>query len=71
MVRFEDNDVTQFAYGEIFNYDFEMMALPGKEYFDSLDDCSLFIDGVKNRARTIGYHADRLDKAVDQHFFSA
>ena len=55
MVRFDDNASTQFAYGEIFNYDFEMIELPGKEYFDSLDDNSLFIDGVKRCARVIGY----------------
>lgn len=58
MVRFVDNAATQFAYGEIFNYDFEMMELPGKEYFDSLDDYALFADGVKNCARVIGYRDD-------------
>lgn len=58
MVRFDDNAATQSAYGEIFNYDFEMMELQGKEHFDSLDDCSLFADGVKCRARAIGYRDD-------------
>jgi hypothetical protein len=58
MQRYDDNQETQFAYGEMFNYDFEMMELPGKEYFDSLDDCSLFVDCVKERAVSVGYCED-------------
>lgn len=58
MQKYSDNQATQLAYGEIFNYDFDMVELPSKEYFDSLDDYLLFTDSVKNRARAIGYRDD-------------
>ena len=58
MTYYTDNQATQFAYGEIFNYEFEMEQLPGKDYFDQLDDSALFSEGIKNRIREMGYHDD-------------
>ena len=58
MARFDDNQATQYAYGEIFNYDFAQVDLPGREYFDSLDDTSLFVETVTNRAFELGYQKD-------------
>lgn len=58
MARFDDNQATQYAYGEIFNYDFAKVDLPGREYFDSLDDTSLFVEAVTNRALELGYQKD-------------
>ncbi len=55
MARFDDNQATQYAYGEIFNYDFAKVDLPGREYFDSLDDTSLFVEAVTNKAFELGY----------------
>lgn len=58
MAHYTDNQATQFAYGEIFNYEFEMEQLPGKDYFNQLDDSALFSEGIKNRIREMGYHDD-------------
>ena len=58
MVQYADNQATQFAYGEIFNYDFDMDDLPGKEYFDQMDDNSPFIEGIKSIAYRMGYRDD-------------
>lgn len=58
MARFEDKQATQYAYGEIFNYDFELEELPGKAYFDNLDETSLFVECVSTRAYDFGYQKD-------------
>ena len=58
MARFDDNQETQYAYGEMFNYDFAKVDLPGREYFDNIDDHSLFVEGVTARACGLGYQTD-------------
>ena len=58
MARFDDHHATQYAYGEMFNYDFSVIDLPGREYFDNIDDRSLFVEGVTARACGLGYQTD-------------
>lgn len=55
MARYAEGEATQFAYGEIFHYNFEEVSLPGKDYFDTLDEYSLFTEAVRNRATALGY----------------
>ena len=58
MAHFDDHQATQYAYGEMFNYDFAKVDLPGREYFDNVDDHSPFVEGVTARACSLGYQTD-------------
>lgn len=46
---------TEYAYGKIFEFDFDNCELPGKEYINSLNEITLFVDAVKKRVASIGY----------------
>ena len=57
-----NENYTMIALDEFLDYDFENEILPGVEYIKSLDELSLFTDGIKKRIVQLGYEADLEDK---------
>ena len=57
-----NENYTMIALDEFLDYDFVNEELPVIEYIKSLDDLSLFTEGIKKRIVQLGYEADLEDK---------
>lgn len=66
----KNENYTMIALDEFLDYDFASEELPGVEYIKSLDDLSLFTEGIKKRIVQLGYEADLEDKNKIVKFIS-
>lgn len=63
MYHYEDQTVTQMAYGDIFALCHEEEGFPDKAYVEQLDTVSLFTDGILTQIRRLGYTGGSDDTA--------
>ena len=55
MYHYDDQTVTQMAYGDIFSLCHEEEGFPDRAYIEHLNVESLFVDGILNRIHKLGY----------------